>query len=56
MPHLNRLYDKYRASGFVLLGVNVDDDARNAVDVAAQLGVKFLFCSTPTRKSATCTT
>jgi len=41
MPHLNRLYDKYRASGFVLLGVNVDDDARNAVDVAAQLGVKF---------------
>ena len=41
MPHLNRLYDKYRASGFVLLGVNVDDDARNATEVAAKLGVKF---------------
>ena len=27
MPHLNRLYDKYRAAGFVLLGVNIDDDA-----------------------------
>jgi len=41
MPHLNRLYEKYRASGFVLLGVNVDDDKRNAVDVAAKLGLKF---------------
>lgn len=41
MPHLNRLYDKYRAAGFVLLGVNVDDDARNAAEVALKLGVKF---------------
>ena len=41
MPHLNRLYEKYRASGFVLLGVNVDDDPRKAIDVAAKLGVTF---------------
>jgi peroxiredoxin len=41
MPHLNRLYEKYRASGFVLLGVNVDDDTRNAVAVAGKLGVTF---------------
>ena len=41
MPHLNRLYDKYRSAGFVLLGVNVDDDARNAADVALKLGIKF---------------
>ncbi|HEX7435541.1 MAG TPA: TlpA disulfide reductase family protein [Caldimonas sp.] len=41
MPQLNRLYEKYRASGFVLLGVNVDDDALKAADVAAKLGVKF---------------
>jgi len=41
MPHLNRLYEKYRASGFVLLGVNVDEDPRNAADVAAKLGLKF---------------
>ena len=41
MPHLSKLYEKYRASGFVLMGVNVDDDARNAVDLAAKLGVKF---------------
>jgi peroxiredoxin len=41
MPHLNRLYEKYRASGFVLLGVNVDDDTRNAAGVAAKLGIRF---------------
>ena len=41
MPHLNRIYDKYRASGFVLLGVNIDDDPRAAADLAAKLGVKF---------------
>lgn len=41
MPHLNRLYDKYRASGFTLLGVNVDDDPRQAVAAAARLGLKF---------------
>ena len=41
MPHLNRLYEKYRTSGFVLLGVNVDEDTRNAAGVAAKLGVKF---------------
>lgn len=41
MPHMNRLYEKYRASGFVLLGVNVDEDPRNAASVAAKLGVTF---------------
>jgi len=41
MPHLNRLYEKYRASGFVLLGVNVDEDARQAAGTAGKLGVKF---------------
>jgi peroxiredoxin len=41
MPHLNRLYEKYRASGLVLLGVNVDENTRAAVDVASKLGVKF---------------
>jgi thiol-disulfide isomerase/thioredoxin len=28
MPHLNRLHDKYRSAGFVLLGVNIDEDAQ----------------------------
>jgi peroxiredoxin len=41
MPQLNRLYEKYRASGFVLFGVNVDDDSSKAADVAKKLGVTF---------------
>ena len=41
MPQLNKLYDKYRSAGFVLLGVNIDDDTRRATDVAAKLGLTF---------------
>ena len=41
MPHLSRLYEKYRASGFTLLGVNVDEDAKQAAATAGRLGVKF---------------
>jgi peroxiredoxin len=41
MPHLNRLYEKYRSSGFVLLGVNIDEDSRVATEVAAKLALKF---------------
>jgi len=41
MPHLSRLYDKYRGAGFVLLGVNVDDDAKRGADLATKMGLKF---------------
>ena len=41
MPHLNALYQKYRGAGFVLLGVNVDDDAKAAAALAGQLGLSF---------------
>ena len=41
MPQLNRLYEKYKSSGFVLLGVNVDDDVAKATEVAGKLGVTF---------------
>lgn len=41
MPHLDKLYAKYRSSGFVLLGVNIDDDSRAASELATRLGVKF---------------
>ena len=41
MPQLNRLYDKYRSAGFVMLGVNIDDDPRAATNTAARWGVKF---------------
>lgn len=41
MPHLNALYDRYRSAGFVLLGVNVDDDPAKATAEAARLGIRF---------------
>jgi len=41
MPRLDTLYQKYHKSGFVLLGVNVDDDPRTALATAAKLGVSF---------------
>ena len=41
MPHLSRLHDKYKGAGFVLLGVNIDDDPANAAALAAKLGVSF---------------
>jgi peroxiredoxin len=41
MPQLNRLYDKYRSAGFVMLGVNIDDDTRLGTATAARWGVRF---------------
>lgn len=41
MPELEKLHKRYRASGFVMLGVNVDDDPAKAADLAARLGVTF---------------
>ena len=41
MPRLDTLYQKYRKSGFVLLGVNIDDDPHAALATAAKLGVSF---------------
>ncbi|WOB06583.1 TlpA disulfide reductase family protein [Piscinibacter gummiphilus] len=41
MPHLNRIADKYKSSGLVLMGVNIDEDVRNAAEVAGKLKVSF---------------
>ncbi|HEX7686845.1 MAG TPA: TlpA disulfide reductase family protein, partial [Burkholderiaceae bacterium] len=41
MPHLNALYEKYRKSGFVLLGVNIDDNPATAIATAGKLAVGF---------------
>jgi peroxiredoxin len=41
LPQLARLHDKYRNSGFMLLGVNIDDDPNAAKALAAKLGLKF---------------
>jgi peroxiredoxin len=41
MPRLNQLYEKYRKSGFVLLGVNIDDNPATALATAGKLKVSF---------------
>lgn len=41
MPHLNRLYEKYRASGFTVMAVSIDDDPAKAASMASKLGLNF---------------
>ncbi len=41
MPQLAKLYTQYGRAGFVLLGVNVDNDPKNAATMQKQLGVNF---------------
>jgi peroxiredoxin len=41
LPHLDKLHAKYRNSGFLLLGVNIDDDPNAAKALAAKMGLKF---------------
>jgi peroxiredoxin len=41
LPLLNRLYEKYQAAGFTLLGVNVDSSTKEALGMAKRLGVQF---------------
>jgi peroxiredoxin len=41
LPHLQRLHDKYRSAGFVLLGVNVDDQAAAGQHMAQRMGLTF---------------
>jgi peroxiredoxin len=41
MPLLDELYQRYQRVGFNLLGVNIDDDSRRAMQMIAELGVNF---------------
>jgi len=41
MPLLNRIQEKYRKAGFMLLGVNIDDRPEAAQAMARNLGVHF---------------
>jgi peroxiredoxin len=41
MPHLSALYEKYRASGFTVFAVNIDEDPLKAAKLARQLGMRF---------------
>ena len=41
MPLLDELYSRYQRVGFNLLGVNIDDDSRRAMQMIEELGVNF---------------
>ena len=41
MPLLDELYQRYSRVGFNLLGVNLDDDSRRAMQMIEELGVNF---------------
>ena len=41
MPLLDDLYSRYQRVGFNLLGVNIDDDSRRAMQMIEELGVNF---------------
>ncbi|HEY7378540.1 MAG TPA: TlpA disulfide reductase family protein [Steroidobacteraceae bacterium] len=52
MPQLDRLYHTYRSAGFVVLGINVDDDVTRAVDVANALKVSYPVMLDPKKSVA----
>ena len=41
MPLLDELHSRYERVGFSLLGVNIDDDSRKAMNMVSELGVSF---------------
>ena len=41
MPLLDELYSRYNRVGFNLLGVNIDDDSRRAMQMVEELGVNL---------------
>jgi len=41
MPLLDDLHSRYERVGFSLLGVNIDDDSRRAMQMIEELGVSF---------------
>jgi peroxiredoxin len=41
LPLLNKIYAQYRAAGFTLLAVNVDDNRKDAEAMLKRLGLRF---------------
>lgn len=52
MPYLNKLYDTYKKAGFVLLGVNLDEDVAAAKKFLDKTPVTFPVLLDPTGKVA----
>jgi peroxiredoxin len=40
MPHLSRIWDKYRDAGYVFLTVNVDENLQNAAGAASRMALR----------------
>ena len=47
MPAMERLYQKYRDHGFVILGVNVKDDKKSAIAFVKELKISFPIAFDP---------
>lgn len=47
MPAMERLYQKYREHGFVILGVNVKDDKKSAIAFVKELKITFPIAFDP---------
>lgn len=47
MPAMERLYQKYRDHGFVILGVNVKDDKKSAIAFVKELKITFPIAFDP---------
>ena len=41
MPELDALYGKYQRAGLVLLGINIDEDRDDAIEMAQTLKVSY---------------
>ena len=41
MPLLNDIHDKYQRAGLVLFGINIDDHAKAALEMAQTLGITY---------------
>jgi peroxiredoxin len=41
MPQLDALYTKYQRAGFVIFGINIDEDTDEAMKMARTLGVQY---------------
>jgi peroxiredoxin len=50
MPALEQLYSKYKDLGFVILGVNIDEDSSKAVSMLSKIPVSFPVLFDNTKK------
>lgn len=52
LAELDRLYATYRPAGFVVFGINVDDDPAAAIEFARSQGASFPMLLDPTKSTA----